>query len=90
LYCNNTAQHKELQVTSPNLTPTNIELHKNIKLLNPPCGLDTQNPVDFNDLPVTEFILSGKDRYTYENLWRKIALIDTKTEFVSNNFCCTK
>jgi hypothetical protein len=47
-------------------------------LLNPACCLNTQQPLNFSDLPLTEFIL--------ENQWRKIALIDWKMEFVLNNF----
>jgi hypothetical protein len=66
--------------------PTRIEIYKNIKLLNPACCLNTQQPVNFSDLPLTEFILPGKDRYPVENQWRKIVPIDWKTEFVSNNF----
>jgi hypothetical protein len=66
--------------------PTRIEIYKNIKLLNLACCLNTQQPVNFSDLPLTEFILPGKDRYPVENQWRKIVPIDWKTEFVSNNF----
>jgi hypothetical protein len=66
--------------------PTNKEIYKNIKWLNPACCLNTQQPVNFSDLPLTEFILPGEDRYPVENQWRKIVPIDWKTEFVSNNF----